>query len=631
MVSKLPIAAAIVSLVICGLTVQPTPVDLEVQVVEISDDRQFQEVNFSRVIGRRKKKKTKAQRDRRREVLNRRNEQKRARKLSRFCQISKPLTELDPIRISSGDDLPPLNISYDQVCNPGFGGSECSVTWSSWMAPPNKKVFENNIINETYITTIPKVPGTVVPPTARTIADIGAGKGFGSIQMGYTLYKNQKGGMVVAIDTWTGTVPDWTSNITLTGGHPHLYETFYSNVVDSGLGDYVFPFATTEENAARFFRKVAHFDIVRVTESSDNELFSTIRTWWASVKIGGRVQGSDYGTFEASILQFARSIDCTLHVTDSGDWFLTKLADAKQCILAFPDKQFQPGWDFSFECHNSSCNGGFCARGLTERCSCPVGRGGQKCQISRSFLNPNNINPFYPEPEERFRDKKTDGWNADRSSFEEIFLANNITTVVDVGVWQGGSSITMAKLLKEKGNGGIVISVDPWSGSVEHWKDYGPKWNSLKRIEKGFPMLFEVFRSNVIREGFTDYITPFPVPSKTAAEIFKKLGFTADLVHIDASHEYDAVLQDLHEWWPVVSPGGFIYGDDYASWAEVRAAVDEFAANEVQTELQFYGKGKMFPKVCNGCKFAIPKPVFAEIEEKNDRQKLGVMVGDPAI
>ena len=50
---------------------------------------------------------------------------------------------------------------------------------------------------------------------------------------------------------------------------------------------------------------------------------------------------------------------------------------------------------------------------------------------------------------------------------------------------------------------------------------------------------------------------------------------SVDFVFIDGDHRYDAVLQDLRDWWPKVRPGGVLVGDDY-SWPDVRQAVQVF-------------------------------------------------------
>jgi len=69
--------------------------------------------------------------------------------------------------------------------------------------------------------------------------------------------------------------------------------------------------------------------------------------------------------------------------------------------------------------------------------------------------------------------------------------------------------------------------------------------------------------------------------SETAARWLRGDGYEADLVYVDAQHDYDSVWQDLTDWWPVVSRDGIFAGDDYeeqrSDVAGVKRAVDEFA------------------------------------------------------
>jgi predicted O-methyltransferase YrrM/lysophospholipase L1-like esterase len=61
-----------------------------------------------------------------------------------------------------------------------------------------------------------------------------------------------------------------------------------------------------------------------------------------------------------------------------------------------------------------------------------------------------------------------------------------------------------------------------------------------------------------------------------------------DLVFIDGSHTYEAVLKDLEHWYPRLSPTGIISGHDYLplSWPGVIKAVDEFATkNQLKVNL----------------------------------------------
>ena len=68
------------------------------------------------------------------------------------------------------------------------------------------------------------------------------------------------------------------------------------------------------------------------------------------------------------------------------------------------------------------------------------------------------------------------------------------------------------------------------------------------------------------------------VTSQVAKEIAKYFGLTADVIHIDAAHEYEAVIADIKAWWPRVRPGGILLGDDWnLGWQGVDKAVREFA------------------------------------------------------
>ncbi len=48
----------------------------------------------------------------------------------------------------------------------------------------------------------------------------------------------------------------------------------------------------------------------------------------------------------------------------------------------------------------------------------------------------------------------------------------------------------------------------------------------------------------------------------------------ADLIFIDARHDYDSVLEDIRLWWPRVRPGGILAGHDFNhKWPGVERAV----------------------------------------------------------
>jgi predicted O-methyltransferase YrrM len=66
--------------------------------------------------------------------------------------------------------------------------------------------------------------------------------------------------------------------------------------------------------------------------------------------------------------------------------------------------------------------------------------------------------------------------------------------------------------------------------------------------------------------------------SEEAVKLFKDE--SADMVFVDAAHDYDAAKKDMEIWWHKVKQGGLLFGHDYhVAHKGVRAAVIEFAAN----------------------------------------------------
>lgn len=101
------------------------------------------------------------------------------------------------------------------------------------------------------------------------------------------------------------------------------------------------------------------------------------------------------------------------------------------------------------------------------------------------------------------------------------------------------------------------------------------------RFRNGYPQIYFNFLSNMVHLGVESFVLPFPSPSRMAAGVLKHHRVEADLIHIDAAHEYTDVLEDMNTWWEVLAPGGIMLGDDYTgAWPGVKQAVKEFATNQ---------------------------------------------------
>lgn len=168
------------------------------------------------------------------------------------------------------------------------------------------------------------------------------------------------------------------------------------------------------------------------------------------------------------------------------------------------------------------------------------------------------------------------GWNGRHPALTRSIRAIEARLCVDVGVWKGMSTLTLADAV---GPDGVVIAVDTFLGSPEHWNRQRPDFIGSLRFRHGMPQIYWQFMANCMLSGLKDRIVPLPQTSANAALILKRQRIRADLVHIDAAHEFDSVLADIRAYfWHVLRPGGLMIGDDY-NWDGVKRAVDQFTRN----------------------------------------------------
>ncbi len=128
----------------------------------------------------------------------------------------------------------------------------------------------------------------------------------------------------------------------------------------------------------------------------------------------------------------------------------------------------------------------------------------------------------------------------------------------EIGVARGDFSA----IILRNSNLRLLYSVDSWSG--DRFKNYPIAMNKLSCF-KG--------RSVIMKNA-----------SEDASASIKDASL--DFIYIDASHDYEAVLQDLGLWWPKLKKGGIFSGHDYidGSFPEgnfgVKKAVDIFLSDK---------------------------------------------------
>lgn len=177
--------------------------------------------------------------------------------------------------------------------------------------------------------------------------------------------------------------------------------------------------------------------------------------------------------------------------------------------------------------------------------------------------------------------KDTQGWGSTDASFTEIIEKLDPKLIVEVGTWKGASAINMAKLCMEKGalpGEFEIVCVDTWLGSVEHYtlgyfKDV-PRKN-------GRVNLYDQFLSNVVHEGLTEVITPFPIDSINGSECFREWQIMPDLIYIDGAHDYHSVKTDVYSWGHTLRPGGYMLFDDWHHEPIRKAVYEVFGKDKI--------------------------------------------------
>lgn len=182
-----------------------------------------------------------------------------------------------------------------------------------------------------------------------------------------------------------------------------------------------------------------------------------------------------------------------------------------------------------------------------------------------------------------------DAWYPDEQIAQLRACANSTVhltgSVVEVGSWKGKSTIALAQVFDPD----IVCAVDTWRGSI----DESPDHETVRIIAQ--QNIREVFQSNVRiyglpniqmyvmdwREFFTNYRT------RTFRDGIRFL-------HLDGSHDYHSVFDNIQAALPHIVPGGMICGDDILTAHAGRTDLYGGVEKAVRDALPGYGQNGNF-------------------------------------
>jgi cephalosporin hydroxylase len=159
------------------------------------------------------------------------------------------------------------------------------------------------------------------------------------------------------------------------------------------------------------------------------------------------------------------------------------------------------------------------------------------------------------------------GWQSESPALLYALDQFRPKTIVEVGTWLGASAIFLAQNSEAE-----IIAVDTYLGSNEVlWRD-----KNVQDLTNNFSKIYDQFCANITFKNLNNRISPLPMTSSSAAELFSKEETKAEMVYIDAGHRDREVYADLQDWWPLTEK--VLVGDDYnESWPEVIKAANRFA------------------------------------------------------
>lgn len=166
-----------------------------------------------------------------------------------------------------------------------------------------------------------------------------------------------------------------------------------------------------------------------------------------------------------------------------------------------------------------------------------------------------NINPLLA-PDIR-------GWNSDQPGLNHIIEKIRPTCIIEVGTWKGASAIHMGNLVKKYNLDCKIYCIDTWLGALEFWTTDAQTEERDLLLKNGYPQIYYQFLSNVKHSNLTDTIIPIPINSDIAYKVLRYYNIVANMIYIDASHEYDDVCRDLINYRTLLHRGGVICGDDW--------------------------------------------------------------------
>ncbi|CAI0387032.1 unnamed protein product [Linum tenue] len=174
------------------------------------------------------------------------------------------------------------------------------------------------------------------------------------------------------------------------------------------------------------------------------------------------------------------------------------------------------------------------------------------------------------------RHKCLKGWGSTTPVFRHLLEEVRPEVIIEVGTFLGASTVHMAKLARELGlDDTVILCIDDFRG----WAGFREEFPFIKQVNGAVTLLYQ-FMQNAVYTNVTDSVLPLPFSAGSTLSVLCEWGVTADLIEIDAGHEFTSIWSDLNRAYRLLRPGGVMFGHDYflvGDRRSVRRAVHLFA------------------------------------------------------
>lgn len=214
---------------------------------------------------------------------------------------------------------------------------------------------------------------------------------------------------------------------------------------------------------------------------------------------------------------------------------------------------------------------------IRTRCSPPIPHPQVRSTILQNIFH--GESPFlnFPPPHvaQLLHPKNIKGWGSNGAVFENLVRQVKPRTIIEVGSFLGASATHMADLTRKLGLETEILCVDDFRG----WPGFLDRFQDLSMLNADVSLLYQ-FMQNVVAMNASNSVIPLPFSTGSVLNSLCDWGVYADLIEVDAGHDFNSAWSDINRAYRILTPGGVLFGHDYFTAADnrgVRRAVNLFA------------------------------------------------------